>query len=492
MNVSAIKNVGNKYRLYLTFFMLWALSTFLILFALYSINSLRKDVETVSDQVYPLTKLAIEMEGLIGQVVEKFNVAKAAASTSRLSEIDPLNNRVGELLAEIAPLSQASTDKQIAESAPVLQKAYQASYETGTQMVQASIDMDFAREGDLGREFDAHNQMMLTTLEEMVEISSNLHQSSMAHILKVFGGLTTAMTISFILLAAIGIICFWLLSSMSRHLANISEESSTVASSLLTSMSYIKEMTNQLSIASSSSATNLDEISSTSGHMASRARDNLNVARSSEDSTKEVLQTAVESDKAIKDVVAAMAEMIEADKKISSLVRDIEEIAFQTNLLALNAAVEAARAGEAGAGFAVVADEVRSLAGRATVAAQNVGDLIGRLDNKIHQGEKVVTALEITFPRVHESSSAVAEQMAKIITNSSEQSTNLDQVNQAIVSIDSSVQSLAAMSEEGAATVNEITDQVAALNKLVDQLIIFWEGSSPPRRQEVALLPQHA
>ena len=195
MNVSAIKNVGNKYRLYLTFFMLWALSTFLILFALYSINSLRKDVETVSDQVYPLTKLAIEMEGLIGQVVEKFNVAKAAASTSRLSEIDPLNNRVGELLAEIAPLSQASTDKQIAESAPVLQKAYQASYETGTQMVQASIDMDFAREGDLGREFDAHNQMMLTTLEEMVEISSNLHQSSMAHILKVFGGLTTAMTI---------------------------------------------------------------------------------------------------------------------------------------------------------------------------------------------------------------------------------------------------------------------------------------------------------
>ncbi len=492
MNISAIKNVGNKYRLYLTFFMLWALSTFLILFALYSINSLRKDVETVSDQVYPLTKLAIEMEGLVGQVVEKFNVAKAAASTSRLSEIDPLNNRVEELLAELAPLSQASTDEKIADSAPLLQKAYQASYETGTEMVKASIDMDFAKEGDLGREFDAHNQMMLNTLEEVVEISSNLHQSSMGHILQVFGGLTTAMTISFVLLAAIGIICFWLLSSMSRHLANISEESSTVATSLLTSMSYIKEMTNQLSIASSSSATNLDEISSTSGHMAGRARDNLDVARSSEDSTKEVLQTAVESDKAIKDVVTAMGEMIAADKKISSLVRDIEEIAFQTNLLALNAAVEAARAGEAGAGFAVVADEVRRLAGRATVAAQKVGDLIGRLDSKIHQGEKVVTALENTFPRVHESSSAVAEKMAKIITNSSEQSTNLDQVNQAIVSIDSSVQSLAAMSEEGSATVNEITDQVAALNKLMDQLIIFWEGKSPSRRQEVPLLPQHS
>ncbi|PLX49176.1 MAG: hypothetical protein C0613_08620 [Desulfobulbaceae bacterium] len=492
MNTSAIKNLGNKYRLYLTFLLLGALSSFLILFALYSINTLRKDVETVSDQIYPLTKLAIEMEGLIGQVVEKFNVAKAAASTSRLSEIDPLNKRVEELLAELAPLCRASADKKIVESAPLLQQAYQASYETGTRMVRASIDMDFAMEGDLSREFDAHNLLMLTTLREMVESSSNLHQSSMGHILHVFGRLTTTMTIAFILLSVIGITCFWLISNMSRHLANMSEESATVATSLLTSMSYINDMTNQLSIASSSSATNLDEISSTSGHMAGRARDNLDVARSAEDSTKEVLQTAAESDKAIKDVVAAMAEMIEADKQISSLVRDIEEIAFQTNLLALNAAVEAARAGEAGAGFAVVADEVRSLAGRATVAAQNVGDLIGRLDTKIHQGEKVVTALENTFPRVHESSTTVAEQMVKIISNSSEQSDNLDQVNQAIATIDSSVQSLAAMSEEGAATVHEITDQVAALNRLVDQLIIFWEGKPPVQRQEAAPLPEYS
>jgi methyl-accepting chemotaxis protein len=131
---------------------------------------------------------------------------------------------------------------------------------------------------------------------------------------------------------------------MSKELENVPEKSARVADTLLTSMGYISEMTNQLSIASSSSATNLDSISATSEQMAVRARENLSMARTAEDATKHVLKTADESGNAIKDVVDAMAAMIEADRQISSLVHDIEQIAFQTNLLALNAAVEAARA----------------------------------------------------------------------------------------------------------------------------------------------------
>ena len=176
-----------------------------------------------------------------------------------------------------------------------------------------------------------------------------------------------------------------------------------------------------------------------------------------------------------------MVEMAAADREISSLVKVIEDIAFQTNLLALNAAVEAARAGEAGAGFAVVADEVRNLAMRATDASKQVSTLIEKLDSKIKQGETVVTELKETFPQVTTSSEQVATQTAKIIENSTNQAENQNQVKASLASIDSSVQSLAAMSEESSATVAEIQNQVENINALADGLMIFWEGSSAHR-----------
>ena len=75
---------------------------------------------------------------------------------------------------------------------------------------------------------------------------------------------------------------------------------------------------------------------------------------------KNTIEGSKEVTKQMGDMQAAMTDIGNNSKKISKIIKVIDDIAFQTSILALNAAVEAARAGDAGRGFAVVAEQVKS------------------------------------------------------------------------------------------------------------------------------------
>ena len=187
----------------------------------------------------------------------------------------------------------------------------------------------------------------------------------------------------------------------------------------------------------------------------------------------------------VANVVSTMQEINDSSRRIVDIISVIDGIAFQTNILALNAAVEAARAGEQGRGFAVVASEVRSLAGRSAAAAKEVKSLIDASLERVERGNALVAKAGQSMSQVVGSIRHVTDIMGEISAASSEQSTGVQQVGQAIALIDQTTQQNAAMVEEIAAAASGLRHEA---QQLVESVAFFKLGHQSPALQAPTVL----
>lgn len=183
-----------------------------------------------------------------------------------------------------------------------------------------------------------------------------------------------------------------------------------------------------------------------------------------------------ETELLLTDMVQAMTAIQTSSEKISRIVKVIDQIAFQTNILALNASVEAARAGEAGMGFAVVADEVRSLAQRCATAARDTAELIDESIGNSKSGMTVVTAVAAAIRSTTGDVARVKEFVVKINSGSKEQSRDIEQVSNAIHSVETITQQNAAASEQTAAAAEQLTAQARSIKQIVRKLEMLADG----------------
>jgi methyl-accepting chemotaxis protein len=217
----------------------------------------------------------------------------------------------------------------------------------------------------------------------------------------------------------------------------------------------------------------LEETASSMEELTSTVKQNAEHARQANTLAASASNVAGQGGTVVAQVVDTMAAIDEASRKIVDIIGVIDGIAFQTNILALNAAVEAARAGEQGRGFAVVASEVRSLAQRSAAAAKEIKQLIGDSVSKVEAGSKLVNEAGGTMGEVVTSIQRVADIMGEIASASHEQTAGIEQINQAIVQMDTVTQQNAGMVEEAAAAAEALQAQAA---KLADLVSVFKVG----------------
>ncbi|HEY5761474.1 MAG TPA: methyl-accepting chemotaxis protein [Steroidobacter sp.] len=213
----------------------------------------------------------------------------------------------------------------------------------------------------------------------------------------------------------------------------------------------------------------LEETASSMEEMTATVKQNADNARQANQLSTNARAHAEKGGQVVQRAVGAMDEINASSRKIADIIGVIDEIAFQTNLLALNAAVEAARAGEQGRGFAVVASEVRSLAQRSASAAKEIKDLINDSVNKVRAGSELVDESGRTLTDIMESVKRVSDIVAEIAAASEEQAQGIDQVNNALTTMDSMTQQNAALVEEASAASKSLEQQGQGLVAQVGQ-----------------------
>ncbi|PQV45534.1 methyl-accepting chemotaxis protein [Paraburkholderia sp. BL21I4N1] len=222
-----------------------------------------------------------------------------------------------------------------------------------------------------------------------------------------------------------------------------------------------------LSARTENQAASLEETASSMEELTATVRQNADHAREANALAETALEATSRGSEVVNQVVDKMRGIAQSSDKIAEIISVIDGIAFQTNILALNAAVEAARAGEQGRGFAVVAGEVRGLAQRSAQSAKEIKTLISESVAEIQGGSTLVEHAGEAMSNVSASISRVTQMMAEISASSLEQSTGIEQVNQAVVQMDEMTQQNAALVEQAAAAAASLHQQTQQLKQAV-------------------------
>jgi len=246
----------------------------------------------------------------------------------------------------------------------------------------------------------------------------------------------------------------------------LKDNSEQVASAAM----QISNASQQLASSSGSQASSLEEISSAMEEMSSTTKQNADNANQARAMVSQASTDAERGQQAILRLNEAISKIKSSSDQTSKIMRTIDEIAFQTNLLALNAAVEAARAGDAGKGFAVVAEEVRNLARRSAEAAKSTASLIENGSASAENGVKVSAEVSELLTKLTEGVSKVHLLVGEVSSACSEQAKGIEQVNQAISTMERDTQSNAATAEESASASEELSAQTQELLSIVNRL----------------------
>ncbi|MCG9696763.1 methyl-accepting chemotaxis protein [Shewanella sp. Isolate11] len=249
------------------------------------------------------------------------------------------------------------------------------------------------------------------------------------------------------------------INMMVANLQPVGHELNQDAEQLLNAVNESNASVDHLHQETSSVATAINQMLSTTHEMANstqQAADAANSAKQQAQDSKMQMDSTVENTQKLVNELRIAESTTQhlgvSSEQIGNILDVIRGIADQTNLLALNAAIEAARAGTHGRGFAVVADEVRALANRTQDSTNEI--------------QKIISDIQTGVASVMSSNSETQGQSEQLQHQAQAVGESLNAILDFIAHISDMNTQLASATEEQSLVTEEINRNICSITEL--------------------------
>ena len=441
-------------------------------------------LEEKGDKELEHARIAFYLESAINQFRGMIRGEKNMLISVKLEDIEKFSKQPGERIASAKDRLKQAEDLLPEKEKPGVRRAADGMEAWLAVFQQEAVIMKDSYQATTLSNTSGKSTLekVKSTLDSVIQRSSELMQADQVECQSVYAGARTAMfsasSIGIGLGALLGFLVLW---KVKRTLSGVIDGLSKGSEQVSSSASQVASSGQNLAAGASEQASTLEEISSSLEEMSSITRQNAANARQANSMGADARSATEKGMTSMSRMSQAISVIRQSSDETAKIVKTIDEIAFQTNLLALNAAVEAARAGDAGKGFAVVAEEVRNLARRSADAAKTTASLIGDSQKNAENGVSTVKETEEVLKKVAEHMQKMAQLVSEVSAASDEQSKGVDQINVAVSQLENVTQSNAATAEESASAGEELEAQSRELNQYVGSLLEVVHGSAGGR-----------
>lgn len=184
-----------------------------------------------------------------------------------------------------------------------------------------------------------------------------------------------------------------------------------------------------------------------------------------------VAESAIKSVNAVENITEHMTELADSIAEITKATELIASISSQTSLLSLNASIEAARAGEAGRGFAVVASEISQLAEQSDNGTKQIDEVTKKVLDLSSKSRALTEAIAETIKDEQHKVEATQDSFLKLKGEIDHSLSQINSIAEGVKKLEvakdtatRAVSDLSAISEENAATNEQVNASIAGLS----------------------------